>query len=149
MDHLGNGFELMSGVLNMMLASGDRIRLDAATYTRTNPSAATASFKLDNDGQAYAADNSSGGSSTARYSWVTPNANAALYDVRWSTSAGAVDSSPGAEATNLNLGTDRTWSETNNLTTESCTFTVSIYRAGESTNPLATASITLSVDGTP
>lgn len=139
----------MSGVLQILLAGGDRIRLDAATYTRSNPSGATASFKLDNDGQVYVADNSSGGASTARYAWVTPQANAASYDVRWTTSSGVVDSSPGAESTNLNLGTDRTWSETNNTTTESCTFTVNIHRAGDSGAPLATASITLSVDGSP
>lgn len=139
----------MSGVLNILMASGDRIRLDAATYTRSNPSGATASFKLDNDGQVYAADNGSAGSLTARYNWCTPGANAASYDVRWSTSAGTVDTTPGAESTNLNLGTDRTWSETNGITTESCTFTVNIHRAGDSGAPLATASITLSVDGTP
>lgn len=138
----------MSGILQILLAGGDRIRLDTASYTRAAAGAATASFKIDADGQVYAADNSSSGSLTARYSWVTPQANAALYDVRWSTTSGTVDSTPGAEATNLNLGTDRTWSETNNVTTESCVFQVKIYRAGESTTPLATADITLNVDGT-
>lgn len=137
----------MSGVLQVLMAGGDRIRLDSATYSRVSPGAGTASFKIDSDGQVYAGDNASSGSLTARYDWITPRANAANYDVRWSTTSGVVDSTPGAEATNLNLGTDRTWSETNNVTTESCVFQCKIYRAGESSTPLATADITLSVDG--
>ena len=139
----------MSSVQQILLASGDYIRVDAAAYTRAFPSGATCSFKLDADGQVYVADNSSGGVLTARYNWVTPPSAAANYDVRWSTITNVVDTTPGAEATNLNLGTDRTWSETNALTTETCTFQVRIHRAGDTATPLATANITLNVDGTP
>lgn len=128
-------------------AGGDVIRVDTATISRDNTGGASASFKLDADGQAYYADDSSGGALTARYSWVIPNANAALYDVRWTPGSGTVDSTPGADSTNLSLGTDRTWTETNGAGVESASFTVTVHNAGDSGNPLATAVITLEVDG--
>ena len=139
--------KLMSGAQQMLLAGGDQIRLDAAAYVRTNTGGATCTFKLDNDGQVYVADNSSGGALTARYSWVIPNAAAANYDVRWSTVSNVVDSTPGAEVTNLNLGTDRTWSETNAVADETCSFSVSIHRLGDTVSPLVTKTISLEADG--
>lgn len=139
----------MAGILQMLLAGGDRLRIDAATYSRDNPGAATAGWRIDSDGMVYVADDSSAGAFTARYPWIVPAANAANYDVRWSTVANAVDSTPGAEATNLNLGTDRQWSETNNAAFETCTFQVRIHRAGDSANPIITANIVLEVDGSP
>src|SRR5687768_12842585 len=121
----------MSGIQQMMLgASGDKLRIDAASYSHANPGAAAVSFKIDADGQVYVADTSSGGAFTARYNWCIPVGNAANYDVRWSTVANVVDTTPGAENTNLNLGTDRIWSEANNVAFETCTFQVRIHRTG-------------------
>lgn len=140
----------MGASQQMLLAGGDRLRIDSATYSRINPGGATASFKIDADGQVYVGDSSSGGALTARYAWIVPAANAALYDVRWSAVSGTgVDSSPGAASTNLNCGTDRTWSETNVAGVETTTFRVTLHRAGDTANALVTADITLEVDGAP
>lgn len=135
------------GIHQLLMSSGDRIRLDAATISRAATGAATAQFRLGSDGQAYYADDSSSGFLTARYNWVEPPGNAALYDCRWTQGAGAVDTSPGAVSTNLNLGTNRTWQETNGTGVESTTFTVTIHRTGDTGNALATAIITLEADG--
>ena len=134
-------------MMQMLMAGGDYITLVTDFISRANTGSATAIWRLDADGQVYVADDGSGGVPTARYNWVTPPGNAALYDVRWTAGTGTVDTTPGAASTNLNLGTDRTWAETNTAGLESASFTASIYRAGDSTNALATATITLEVDG--
>ena len=139
----------MSGIQPLLVAGGDQLRIDTASYVRIFPGGATCSFKIDNDGQVYIGDQSSGGVLTARYNWITPVGNAANYDVRWSTLSAVVDSTPGAENTNLNLGTDRTWSETNNVALESCAFQVRIHRLGDSSIPLVMANINLEADGSP
>src|SRR5688572_16767572 len=100
----------MSGVLNMLLAGGERLRLDGGTFSHDNPGGSTASVRIDADGFVYG---TVGGVMTQQYAWISPQTSAPNYDVRWSTVSGTVDSTPGAENTNLNLGTDRTWSETN------------------------------------
>lgn len=140
----------MGAPQQMLLAGGDQIKLIPASYTRIilgGPASVT--FKIDNDGQVYVADQLSGGALTARYAWVLPLTAAANYDVRWTTVANVVDSTPGAESTNLNLGTDRTWTETTGAIPETCTFRVNIHRLGDTAAPLATADITLAPDGSP
>jgi hypothetical protein len=139
----------MSGILNMLLAGGVRIVLNSATYSHDNPGGAGASFAIRNDGFVYAADSSSGGVATQRYQWCFPAALAASFDVRWNTTANVVDTTPGAENTNLNLGTNRTWSEANASALETCSFQARIHRAGDTATPLATANITLEADGSP
>jgi hypothetical protein len=140
----------MSGIQQMLLGSGgDRLRLDSLTYTRVNPGSAFVGIRFHSDGQVYVADGSSGGVYTPRYNWVTPTSKAASYDVRWNTTANVVDATPGAENTNLNLGTTREWSETNNVAAETCTFQARIHNAGDAATPLATGNITLSPDGSP
>jgi len=140
----------MSGVQQILLACGDTLRLDSASYTRIIVSGApSTSFRIDADGQVYVGDQLSGGALTPRYNWVTPTSSAPNYDVRWNTTAGFVDTSPGAENTNLNLGSDRTWIESAGGTFESCSFQARIHRAGNTTTPLATAGITLEADGSP
>jgi hypothetical protein len=140
----------MSGLLNMLLANGDRIRLDSTSYfSSVIGGSVTTEFKIDSDGLVYARDNTSGGLLTARYPWIIPQAAAANYDVRWNTTSNTVDSTPGAENTNLNLGTDRTWSETAAGSVESCAFSARIHRVGNTANPIVTATITLEADGSP
>jgi hypothetical protein len=137
----------MSAIQQLLLAGGDTIRLTSATITRDNPGGATATWRIDADGQVYGTNGA--GAIVALYNWVTPVSSAPNYDVRWSTTSGVVDSTPGAEATNLPLTSDRTWSETNATTIESCVFQASIHRTGDTTTPLATATVTLEVDGSP
>jgi hypothetical protein len=137
----------MSGIQQALLAAGgDRLRLDSTTYSHDNPGGSSASFRIDADGFVYG---TVGGALVAQCAWVTPPVNAANYDVRWSTTSGTVDSTPGAENTNLNLGTDRTWNENSASSLETCTFQARIHRAGDAATPLATANITLEVDGSP
>jgi hypothetical protein len=148
-DNFRHRAELMAALQQMLLAGGDRLRLDVAGYTRAFPGGATAGFRLDADGFVYAADDSSAGVFTQRYPWIAPQSAAVNYDVRWGTSAGVVDSTPGAEATNLPLTVDRQWSETNNAAVESCAFLVRIHRTGDAAAPLVSATITLEADGSP
>src|SRR5688572_9292136 len=112
----------MSGVLNMLLAGGARVVLNSATISHDNPGGAGAGFSIRNDGFVYIADTSSGGAFTSRYQWCFPAALAANYDVRWNTTANVVDTTPGAENTNLNLGSNRTWNEGNTSALETCSF---------------------------
>lgn len=132
----------------ILFSSSDILRLDDATYDRVNPGSASASFRLDADGQVYAADQASGGAFTARYNWVTPPGRAAAYDCRWAAVTNTVDTTPGAASTNLALTSDRTWTETNTTTTEFAEFDVSICRSGDTT-PIKTARIRLEVDASP
>lgn len=137
----------MSAPQQILAAGGDQLRLDTATINRASPGAATATWRIDADGQVYGTN--SGGAIVALYNWVTPVTSAPNYDVRWSTTSGVVDTTPGAENTNLSLNTDRTWSESNGASLESCVFQARIHRAGDTANPLKTANITLEADGSP
>jgi hypothetical protein len=139
----------MSGILNILLAGGDRIVLNGGTFSRDNPGAASVTYRIDADGFIYVGDDSSGGAVTQREQWCFPATAAANYDVRWNTTANVVDSTPGAENTNLNLGTDRSWNETNNAGLETCSFQCRVHRAGDAATPLATANVTLTADGSP
>ena len=137
----------MSGPQQMLLAGGDQLRLDTATYTRINPGGATANFGIDSDGFVYG---QSGASITQRYPWVLPTASAAKYDVQWSLVSDTLpDTSPVAQNTNINLGVARTWQETNAATLEQTVFQVRIYPAGITVNPIVSANITLIADGSP
>lgn len=135
----------MSGILNMLLGAGDRIALVDSLISHANTGGSTATYRIDSDGFVYGTGG--GGSVIQLYQWCFPAAAAINYDVRWNTTANVVDSTPGAENTNLNLGTDRTWSETNNAGFETCSFQARIHRAGNTTNVLATANVTLEADG--
>ena len=139
----------MSGALQVLLAGGDRIVLNSATYTKVTPGGATSGFRIQNDGFVYAQDQGSAGLFTQRYQWCFPAAAAPNYDVRWSDTTNNVDTSPGAANTNLNLATTRTWQETNSATFESCVISVRIHRAGDTATPIVTAAITLEADGSP
>jgi hypothetical protein len=141
----------MSGIQQMLLGSGgDILRLDSANYSRLVPGGSpSCSFRIDADGQVYVGDNASGGVLTARYNWVTPTSSASNYDVRWNTTAGTVDTTPGAENTNLSLGSDRTWIQSAGGFLDSASFQARIHRAGNTTNPLVTANISLEADGSP
>jgi len=131
----------------MLLAGGDTLRLDAATYSRAAAGAATTRFVVDSDGFVYATN--SGGTLTQRYAWCLPASSANKYDIQWSAVTNLPDVSPAAQNTSVNLGTDREWSETNNVTLETTTFQCRIYPAGLSTPALVSANITLEADGTP
>lgn len=139
----------MSGILNIMFAGGLSFRLDTATISETTVGGpSTAGIRLDSDGQVYYRDDASGGVAyTARYNWISSPALAGNYEAVWTAGAGTVDTTPGAAGTGLNLGTDRTWEETNPVALESASFTLIIRVAGGGATVAGPVTITLEVDG--
>jgi hypothetical protein len=138
----------MSAIQQVLLAAGDQLRLDVATYLTIGSGAATTRLVIDSDGFLYSTNGA--GVLTQRYAWVKPASSAPKYDVQWSLVSDTLpDVSPVAQNTNTNLGTDREWQETNNLTTERTVIQLRIYPTGITVNPIVSANITLDADGTP
>ena len=137
---------MTGNVAVMMAGSADVLRLDDATIFASSAGTAFAGIRLNSDGQVYySQSNVSGGAYIAQYNWITPTSSAANYDCQWVQNPDIPDTTPGAQSTDLNLGTTRTWEDTTPPAITAKTFQIRIQAVGSSTN-LKTADITLDIE---
>lgn len=139
------------GVLRHARVGGDIIRLDAAALSSvTVGGVATCSFRIDSDGGIYFNQaNIPGGGFIKQYDWVLPNANAGLYECRWTSLGNDPSSPPGVADTWLACTTDRTWANSVNGSSDTSSFTCELRLASNPGVTLKSVVIQLNPDGSP
>lgn len=123
----------MTGALMAMAGMGGPIvSLSAGTTSHTvvSPTAATAGYQLESDGDVGARGNGTGGAYADIGDWITPKAAAgATYECRVTLVSGTLSS--GTTGTWLALSTTRTWTVAATSSVKTCTFTIEIRRASD------------------
>lgn len=109
-------------------------------------SPASADFILDNDGYAYSIITDEFGTPTQEqlFQWKTGSGSNSDYEAYVTVTSGSLSS--GTTGSAVNLGTDRTWNKTRlalGVGTASCTISVSIRKASDSSVLAGPNSITL------
>ena len=129
-------------------AAPDVLRLDGDSVVDFTTGNSQAGIRFNSNGKVqYMRITTEAGAYTDLYDWVTPTSNAANYKLQWVAVVGLPDTNPGAQNTDFDLTTSRTFEELNLAGVESAIFTIKLYRIGSST-VLKQADFTLEVDGT-
>lgn len=137
----------MSAIQQLLAAGGDTLFLSADAPLDATPPGGPVSvtWRIDADGQIYYTITDV---IAARYAWITPAANAPLYEFRWVTHGVDPDTTPSASGTWVAMSADRTFTENQTGTDRTALFTAEIRRIG-STSTLVSVTISLQALGAP